>query len=98
MDYYVKPTNKQLFLHFRSNHPKHVFRSLVFNQALLAVTVCSKVEWAARYLENIKVKFLEQEYPLEMIEQQFGRAMKLNRNDLIHKKKNKKKNEKNRKG
>ena len=39
VDYYVKPTNKQLFLHFRSNHPKHVFRSLVFNQALLAVTV-----------------------------------------------------------
>jgi hypothetical protein len=31
-----------------------------------------------------------------MTEQQFGRAMKLNRNDLINKKKNKNKNEKNR--
>ena len=41
VDYYVKPTNKQLFLPFRSNHPKHVFR----------------------YMENLKVKFLEQEYP-----------------------------------
>ena len=42
------------------------------------------------------IKFLEQEYPLEMVEQQFGRAMQLKRNDLINKKKNKNRNEKNR--
>ena len=95
VDYYVKPTNKQLFLHFRSNHTKHVFRALVYNQALLAVTVCSRVEWAARYLETLKGKFLEQEYPLDMINQQFERALQLNRNDLINKKKNKNKNDKN---
>ena len=95
VDYYVKPTNKQLFLHFRSNHPKHVFRALVYNQALLAVTVCSKVEWVSKYLETLKGKFLEQEYPLEMINQQFERALQLNRNDLINKNKKKNKNDKN---
>ena len=46
IDYYVKPTNKQLFLHFRSCHPRHVFKAIVFNQALLPITVCSYPEWA----------------------------------------------------
>ena len=29
VDYYVKPTNKQLFLHYRSCHPEHVFKATV---------------------------------------------------------------------
>ena len=37
VDYYVKPTNKQLFLHYRFNHQEHVFKVIVYNQALLAV-------------------------------------------------------------
>ena len=63
----------------------------------MAVTVCSKVDWAARYLENLKAKFLEQEYPLEIIEKQVGRALQLNKNEFINNNKNKNKNEKSRK-
>ena len=97
VDYYVKPTNKQLFLHFRSDHPKHVFKAIIYNQALLAVTVCSRSEWAENYLEKLKYKFLEQEYPLEMIEEQFEKAKKLDRTELILKKKQNKKENRNKK-
>ena len=95
IDYYVKPTNNQLFLHFRSCHPKHVFKAIVFNQALLPTMVCSYPEWRDRYLQNLRTKFIEQEYPEELVDTQFERAKKLNRNELIRKKKVPKKNEKN---
>ena len=90
VDYYVKPTNKQLFLHYRSCHPKHVFKAIVFNQALLPISV-----WADRYLQNLIPKFLEQEYPEELVDAEFERAKKLDRKDLIYKKKNTRKSEKN---
>ena len=95
VDYYVKPTNKQLFLHYRSCHPKHVFKAIVFNQALLPISVCSHPEWADRYLQNLRPKFLEQEYPEELVDAEFERAKKLDRKDLIYKKKNTRKSEKN---
>ena len=31
--YFVKPSNKRLFLHYRSNHPQHTFKSIVYSQA-----------------------------------------------------------------
>jgi hypothetical protein len=94
IDYYVKPTNKQLFLHFRSCHPKHVFKAIVYNQALLPTMVCSKLEWRDQYLQNLREKFTQQEYPAELIDQEFERAKTMNRKDLIMKKKNQKKPEK----
>ena len=63
VDYYEKPINKQLFLHYRSCHHEHVFRATVHGQALIGKTVCSYPEWCDIYLQKLLVKFLEQEYP-----------------------------------
>ena len=35
--YYFKPSNKRLFLNYRSNHPNHTFGSIVYSQALQGV-------------------------------------------------------------
>ena len=86
INYFVKPTNKQLFLHYRCCHPRHVCKAIVFNQALLPKMVCSYPEWADRYLEKLRPKFLEQEYPAELIDKEFERAKKLDRKNLIQKK------------
>ena len=91
VDYYVKPTNQQLFLHYRSCHPEHVFRATVYNQAILGKTVCSYTDWCERYMQILRVKFLAQEYPENLIDEQFDKVRNLTRNDLLYKKKDKKK-------
>ena len=87
VDYFVKPSNKQLFLHYRLCHPEHVFRATVYSQALLGKTVCSYPEWCDRYMQRLRVKFLEQEYPEKLIDEQFDRVRKQSRNDILYKKK-----------
>ena len=87
VDYHVKPTNKQLFLHYRSCHPEHVFRSIVYNQALLGKTVCSYPEWCERHLQKLRVKFLQQEYPAQLIDEQFNKVRQLNRDVILYRKK-----------
>ena len=42
--YYVKPTNQILYLHFKSNHPPHTFKRIVYSQALQGIMVVSKEE------------------------------------------------------
>ena len=87
----MKPTNKQLFLHYRSCHPEHVFRATVYSQALLGKTVCSYPDWCERYMQRLRVKFIEQEYPEKLIDAQFDRVRKLSREDILYKQKDKKK-------
>ena len=89
VDYHVKPTNKQLFLHYRSCHPEHVFRSIVYSQALMGKTICSYPDWCERYMQKLRVKFLQQEYPAELIDEQFEKVRQLDRETLIYKKKDK---------
>ena len=93
----MKPTNKQLFLHYRSNHQEHVFKAIVYNQALLAVMVCSHPVWTERYLGRLRTKFLEQEYPASLIDDGFEKAKKNKRTDLIFQDKKKKDKDKNKK-
>ena len=86
VDYHVKPTNKQLFLHYRSCHPEHVFRSTVYSQALLGKTVCSYPDWCERYLQRLHVNFIEQVYPEKLIYNKFDKVRKLSREELAYKK------------
>ena len=84
VDYYVKSTNKQLFLHFRSCHPEHVFRATVYCQAMLGKTVCSYPEWCESYMQRLLVKNIEQEYPEKLIDEQFEKVKKLSRDDILY--------------
>ena len=76
----VKPTNGQLYLNFRSCHSPNVY-----SQARTAFKICSKQEWREIHLENLKDKFLQQNYPEDLIQAQFEKVLKLNRSDLIFK-------------
>ena len=38
-DRFVKPTNPQLFLHYKSNHPRNCFKAIVYGQALTVKTI-----------------------------------------------------------
>ena len=75
--YYVKPSNKRLFLHFRSNHPEHTFRSIVYSQALQGIMINSRNEWNIEYLRELREKFLEQDYPLNLIYEEYSKALEI---------------------
>ena len=81
--YFVKPSNKRLFLHYRSNHPQHTFKSIVYSQALQGIMINSREDWNIEYLRELREKFLIQDYPLSMINEQFKRAMQIDRKDLL---------------
>ena len=82
-DRHVKPTNPQLFLHFTSNHPYSVFKSIVYGQAITVRTICSKDEYLDIHFETLKQKFIERGYPVNMVEEEMERGGKLNRADLL---------------
>ena len=83
--YYIKPTNQRLFLNFRSNHPQHVFRAVVYGMALQGLLVNSRNEWNFEYLKDLREKFLQQEYPMDLINSQFSKALEVDRLDLLFK-------------
>ena len=92
--YFVKPTNQRLFLNYRSNHPEHVFKSVVYSMALLGKLVNSREEWNFSYLRELREKFLQQEYPLSLVNEQFSRALSVNRADLLFRTPDQKKSKK----
>ena len=40
---YVKPTNPQLYLHYTSAHPPHVFKAIIYGQPVPSRTTIAKV-------------------------------------------------------
>ena len=51
--------------------------------ALLGKLVNSREEWNTIYLHELGEKFLQQEYPLTLINEQFSRALSVDRADLL---------------
>ena len=43
----------------------------------------SRMEWNCDYLSDLREKFRQQEYPLKLINDQFRRALTVNRDDLL---------------
>ena len=76
---FIKPSNLQLFLDFKSNHPKHCKIGIVYGQALRIIERCSDLSDANLHLEKLKGKLLERNYPVEVVDTQFDRAKKQTR-------------------
>ena len=82
-DMFIKPTNKQLYLDYRSNHPPHTFKSIVYSQALRVKMICSEQEYVDKHLENLKNKFMARKYPESMIMEQFSKVLAKDRASLL---------------
>ena len=50
---YIKPSNKQLYLDFLSNHPDHCKEGVIFGQALRVIERCSNKEDVDTHLERL---------------------------------------------
>ena len=73
----------RLYLHYGSCHPQHTFKSIVYSQALQGIMINSREEWNIEYLVELRNKFLEQGYPLKLINGEFKRALEIDRQDLL---------------
>jgi hypothetical protein len=83
-DLHTKPTNKQLYLDFTSNHPDHCKRSIPYSQALRVIEKCSNTTDRDGQLEILRNKFQERSYPNYLIVSLFERAKKKERKVLIN--------------
>ena len=88
---FIKPTNKQLYLDFNSNHPLHCKESIPFSQALRVVERCATPEDRDVQLENLKTKLEERNYPPNLVDMQLARAKAKDRKSLIFQQRKQKK-------
>ena len=82
-DLFIKPTNSQVYLDYRSNHPEHCKNGIIYSQALRTIERCSRIEDQTLHMENLKEKFVQRNYPTELIEKHFEKAKSRGRKDLI---------------
>ena len=54
-DLFVKPTDKQIFLDYNSNHPTHCKDSIPYSQALRVVEICSDSGNKDNHLQSLKI-------------------------------------------
>ena len=90
-DLFIKPTNLQLYLDYRSNHPEPCKNAIIYSQALRIVERCSLPHLAVPHLEQLKTKFLERHYPQNIVDMQIERAKQRDRKQLIYQGSKKKK-------
>ena len=80
---FIKPSNKQLYLDFSSNHPEHCKVGIPYSQALRVVERCSETEEQEKQLKNLKEKLKDRNYPDKVIDEKFGKARNKDRRTLI---------------
>ena len=67
---YIEPTNLQLYLDYRSNHPEYCKDAIVYCQAFRVIERSSRPDLAVPYLQ-LRDKFLERHYPAHMLKLEF---------------------------
>merc|ERR1712105_444041 len=77
-DLFVKPSNKQLFLDWTSNHLIHSKKSIVYSQGLRYIMLCSNKENLQIHLAKLRHKFIEVHYPESVLSELFLRLESLN--------------------
>ena len=78
-----KETDKRNYLHFQSEHPKHIFKSIPYSQALRVKRICSEESDTKKELHNMKLSFLKRGYLQNELEKQIERASSKQRFNLL---------------
>ena len=66
-DIYVKPTDAHRYLSYTSYHPKHIFRSVVYSQALGYRRIISDEITVSLRLNDLETYFIDCGYPKKMV-------------------------------
>lgn len=82
---YRKPTDRQQYLHFDSNHPRHCKVGIPYSQAYRYRRICSDIQEFERTSITLKETLLNQKYPEEIIDDAINRARRVDRQSALSK-------------
>ena len=85
-DIYSKPTDSHLYLPFSSSHPSHCKRAIPYGVALRIKRNCSTDDFLQTRCEEYKGYLKSQNYPTDLVDKQFDKALKIPRSELLSKK------------
>ena len=88
-DLYCKPTDSHQFLSPLSNHPPHVFYSIVYGAALRLLRICSRESYLIKRLSELFNHLTESQYKPSFIKPIFEKVLKKSRSDALSKKSHK---------
>jgi len=80
---YIKPTHKNQYLHFSSEHPFHVKKAIPYAQALRYRRIIDKNDVLQTELYNLKLKFKNRGYSNSLLEKEISRVQDVNREDTL---------------
>lgn len=80
---YEKEVSRHEYLHFYSNHPRHMINSLPYSCGLRVIRTCSDLEDTKNKLSKMFNKFRRRQYPESLLLQVNNRLQSINRNELI---------------
>jgi len=80
---YIKPTDNKQYLHFTSSHPKHIKKSIPYSQALRYKRIISDDKLLLTELNNLKEKFTNRQYPIDLVNSQIDKVLNVNREDTL---------------
>jgi hypothetical protein len=79
---YIKPTDKKQYLHYSSYHPRHIFSSIPYSQALRYRRIIDNDNIYRSELQSLEQKFINREYPKRILTEAFSKASLKNINQL----------------
>ena len=65
---YNKPTDCHQYLHYKSSHPEHTKRSIIYSQTLRVKRVCSQESDFKKHSSKLKSWFFKRGYPQKFID------------------------------
>ena len=80
---FIKPTHKNQYLHFHSEHPYHVKKSIPYSQAMRLRRITHDDNIFCQELENLKQKFLLRAYPQSILDKEINKIHTVQRVDTL---------------
>ena len=74
-DLYFKETDRHQYLHYRSSHPEHIKKSILFSKALRLKRNCPFEKDFYRPFVNMKERLFARGYPEKIIKEQMKRVV-----------------------
>lgn len=79
---FQKPTNKHEFVHFKSNYPRRLLKSLPYSCGLRIKRTYSDTEIQVIELEKLMLTFKNRGYQLPILDSTLHKLQEINRNDF----------------
>ena len=71
---FYKSTNSHHYLHYKSQHPKHILENIPFNLAKKIIVFTTKAEKVKNHLKDLKRHLLNCEFPESLVDRGIHRA------------------------